>query len=100
MFLLTNDDIFKYISNMGNNLTSYSIATSEENSHKYSHIYFLTPHFTFIKRDRIDDNELLNTNENSVDPFDYHVSNCGKDSFRNCEVIKFIQIMILTVNIY
>ena len=41
---LSNDDIYKYISNMGNNLTPYSIAIGEEN------IYFLTPHFNFIKK--------------------------------------------------
>ena len=73
---LTNDDFYKYISNMGINLTPYSIAIADEN------IYFLTPHFKFIRRDRIDVNKFLGTDENSVDPFDYHVSNCGKDSFR------------------
>ena len=41
---LTNDDIYKLISNMGNNLTPYSIAKGDEN------IYFLTPHFKFFKR--------------------------------------------------
>ena len=45
---LTNDDISKYISNKGNNLTPYSITIGEEN------IYFLTPHFMFVKRIRID----------------------------------------------
>ena len=29
--ILTNDDIRQYISNMGNNLTPYSIAIGEEN---------------------------------------------------------------------
>ena len=57
---------------MGNNLTPYSIAVGEEN------IYFLIPHFKFLKRDRTDDSEL-NTNESSVDPFDYH---CAKNSFK------------------
>ena len=46
---LTNDNIFKYISNMGINLTPYSIAMGDEN------IYFLTPHFEFIKKKRVDD---------------------------------------------
>ena len=39
---LTNDKIYKYISNMGNNLTPYSIAIGEEN------IYFVSPLFNFI----------------------------------------------------
>ena len=45
---LTNDNIYKYISNMGNNLTPYSIAIGWEN------IYYLTPYFRFIKKENID----------------------------------------------
>ena len=36
---LTNDKIYKYISNMGNNLSPYSIAIGYEN------IYYVTPFF-------------------------------------------------------
>ena len=73
---LTNDNFYEYISNMRNNLTPYSIAVGDEN------IYFLTPHFKFVRRDKIVYDELLKTNENYVDPFDYHDSNCGKDFFK------------------
>ena len=73
---LTNDNIYRYISNIGNNLTPYSIAIGEEN------ISFLTPYFEFNKRQKIDDNELLKTNKSNVDQFKYHVSNCGKYSFK------------------
>ena len=45
---LTNDKIYKYISNMGNNLTPYSIAIGYEN------IYYLTPYFRYIKTENID----------------------------------------------
>ena len=45
---LTNDKIYKYISNMGNNLTPYSIAIGWEN------IYYLTPYFRYIKKENID----------------------------------------------
>ena len=41
---LTNDRIYKFISNMGNNLTPYSIALGWEN------IYYLTPYFRFVQR--------------------------------------------------
>ena len=61
---------------MGNTLTPFSLALSEEN------IHCLTPHIKFIKRDRIDYDKLLNTTKNSLDPFDYHISNCGKDSLK------------------
>ena len=44
---LSDDKIYKYISNMGNNLIPYNIAIGEEN------IYFLTPDFEFIKTENI-----------------------------------------------
>ena len=51
---LTSDNIYEYVSNMANNLTPYSIATGEEN------YYLLTPNFSFIKKDKIDYNTILN----------------------------------------
>ena len=54
-----NDKIYKYISNMGINLTSYSIAIGYENN------YFLTPHFKFIKKELIDEDDFGKF-------FDYH----------------------------
>ena len=50
---LTSDNIFEYISNMGNNLTPYSLATGEKN------YYLLTPNFSFIKKDKIDCDDIL-----------------------------------------
>ena len=41
---MTSDNIYEYISNMGNNLTPYSFATGEEN------YYLLAPNFSFIKK--------------------------------------------------
>ena len=74
---LTNDRIYKYISNMGNDLTPYSIATGWEN------IYYLTPYFKITKKANIDENDI-------DELFDYHnILNC-----KNYEYIKFIQIMI------
>ena len=49
---LTNDRIYKYISNMGNNLTPCSIALGSEN------IYYLTPYFRFVLRKNIDVNDI------------------------------------------
>ena len=43
---LTNDKIYKYISNMGNNLTSYIIAIGMEN------VYFLTLYFKFFNKEK------------------------------------------------
>ena len=49
---LTNDKIYKYISNMGNNLTPNSIAIGWEN------IYYLTPYFRYIKKEKIDVDDI------------------------------------------
>ena len=51
---MTSDNIYEYISIMGNNLSPYSVATGEKN------YYFLAPNFNFIKEDRIDYNTILN----------------------------------------
>ena len=51
---MTSDNIYEYISNMGRNLTPYSFAIGKEN------YYLLTPNFSFIKKDKIDYNTILN----------------------------------------
>ena len=51
---LTSDNIHNYVSNMGKNLSPYSFATGEEN------YYLLAPNFSFIKKDKIDYNTILN----------------------------------------
>ena len=76
---------------MGNNLTPYSLAVGYEN------VYFTTPYFKFIKRELIDDDKLLETNEDTIDLFIYLVSNYEKDTFRNLRFYKLIQIMIRTL---
>ena len=53
-YFLTSDNIYEYVSNMGNNLSPYSFATGEEN------YYLLAPNFSFIKKDKIDYNTILN----------------------------------------
>ena len=50
---MTSDNIYEFISNMGNNLCPYSVATGEEN------YYLLAPKFKFIKKDKIDYNTIL-----------------------------------------
>ena len=50
---MTSNNIYEYISNMGNNLCPYSVATGEEN------YYLLAPNFKFIKKDKIDYGAIL-----------------------------------------
>ena len=49
---LTDDKIYKYTSNMGSNLSPYSIAVGEKN------IYYLKPHFKFSKKQNIDEDDI------------------------------------------
>ena len=49
---LTNDENHKYISNMGNNLTPYSIAIG------YEIIFYLTPYFRYFKKKNIDVDDI------------------------------------------
>ena len=72
---LTNDEIYKYISNMGNNLTPYSVAIGWEN------IYFLTPCFKFINKRKIIDDDLFKS-------VDYLISKYGKNSFKKLRTYK------------
>ena len=50
---MTSETNYEYISNMGKNLCSYSLATGEEN------YYLLALHFKFIKKDKIDYDTIL-----------------------------------------
>ena len=74
---INNDLILTKVANMGNNMIPYSTAVGEEN------VYFLSPHCNYTKRVIVRDVDLLKTNGNSVDPFDYHLENHGPDRFEN-----------------
>ena len=50
---MTGDNIYENISNMGNNLCPYCVATGEGN------YYLLAPNFEFIKKDKIDYKTIL-----------------------------------------
>ena len=63
---LTNDRIYKNISNMGNNLSPSSIAIGWEN------IYYLTPQFKYMKKENIDVDDI----DELFD--DCNISNCQK----------------------
>ena len=69
---MTSDNIYEYISNMGNNLCPYSVATGEEN------YYLFAPNFEFIKKDKIDYDTILD-GKNVPD---------SKESFEELELCK------------
>ena len=87
---MINDKIYKHFSNMGNDLTPYGIAIGVEK------VPFLTPTFKFFKKEKIFDKKVLKTNKDNFHPFNYHVSNCGKHSYKKLRIYKFVHIMIRT----
>ena len=52
--------------------------------------FFPTPNFNFIERENIKNIESMERSENFVDLFDYHVSSCRKDSFKNLGTYKIL----------
>ena len=71
----TDDKILDYISLMGNNMIPYTFATGENNS------YFISTHYKLIENDKIQEGMLLNSSNDSLDPYDYHLSKNGLDCF-------------------
>ena len=71
---MTSDNIYEYISNMGNNLSPYSFAVGEEN------YYLLTPNFKFIKKNKIDYDSIMDGI--------YVEDSDLKESFEEIELIK------------
>jgi len=72
----TNDKILDYISLMGINMIPYTFAVGEQ------YTYFISEHYKFIENDKIEEGTLLNTINNILDPYDYHLDKCGIDSFK------------------
>ena len=68
---VTDDNTYEPISNMGNNLSPYSLATGEGN------YYLLTPYFKFIEKDKIEYDTILN----GIYP-------CEEESFKKLELCK------------
>ena len=77
--LETSDKVIDYISLMGNNMVPFTIKLAE----KFS--YFLYDRYKFIQNNKIEEGTLLNATNTSLDPYDYHLEKCGKDSFEKLE---------------
>ena len=79
---ITDDKIYKYISLMDNNLIPWSVTTGGE------YVFFITPHFKYVEKDQNDQNKLLDTDNDCVDPYIYHVSKRGEYSFEDIVIYK------------
>ena len=72
----THDKVLHFISLMGNIMIPYTFAVGE----KYK--YFISTHYKFIGDDKIQEGNLLNSSNDSLVPYDYHLSKNGKDCFK------------------
>ena len=75
----TEDKIIHYTSLTGNNMSTYAFAIGE------NYTYFIYHRYKFIENNKIEEGTLLNATDDSLDPYEYHVENCGVDSFKKLE---------------
>ena len=75
----TSDKVIDCISLMGNKMVPYNYILGE----KFT--YFLYDRYNFIENNKIEEGTLLNVINTSLDPHDYHLEKCGKDSFKKLE---------------
>ena len=68
----TDDKVIHFISLMGNNMISIALVIGEENT------CFTSNRYNFIENNQIEEGTLLNSTNDSVDPFDYHLVKCDK----------------------
>ena len=71
----TDDKIIDCVSLMGNIMIPYIFAIGEKIT------YFISTHYKFIENDKIVEGTFLNTTNDNLDPFDYHLENFGESSF-------------------
>ena len=79
---VTDDKIYKYISLMDNNLISWYVATGGK------YVFFITSHFKYVEKDKIDQSKLLDTDNDCVDPYIYHVPKRGEYSLKDIVLYK------------
>ena len=60
-----------FISLIDNNMISTTMAVGEKDKN------FSFDHYEFIRYEKIEERTLLNSINDSVDPYDYHVLKCG-----------------------
>ena len=53
---------------MGKNMTPYTFVVGE----KYT--YFISVHYKFIENDKTEEGTFLSPSNDSLDPYDYHLS--------------------------
>ena len=62
---------------MGNNMTPYVFAVGSR------YTYFISTPFKFIENDKIEQGMILNSSNDDLDLYDYHLSKNGMDCFKN-----------------
>ena len=68
----TDQKILDYISFLGKNKIPHTFPVGEKYTEK-------STHYNFIENDKIEEGILLNSSNDSLDPYDYHLSMNGLD---------------------
>ena len=74
---------------MRNNMCNHTIAIGEKIT------YFISNHYKFIENDKIEEVSLLNSTNNSLDPFDSYPKNVPKMFSKRQSVFKFIVVRLV-----
>ena len=72
----TSDKIIDYKSLMGYNMSPYVFAVGSR------YTYFISTHYKFFENDKIEEGKLLNSSDDCLDPYDYHLSKDRLDCFK------------------
>ena len=76
---ILEDNFLDFISLMGNNMTPNAIAVFTKIQ------IFLFDLYKFFENERTEEGTLLNSTNNSFDPFHYHLAKCGEGAFKTME---------------
>ena len=73
---MTSVKIIDYVSLMGNNMTRYVLAVGSR------YTYLISTQYKVIVNVKIEEGAILNSSNDSLDPYDYHLSKSGLDCFK------------------
>ena len=80
----TDDKILDYITLMGNNMIPYTFVVGDR------YTYFISTHYNYFENVKIQKGTLLHLSNDSMDPYDYHLSKNSLNCFK--ELLEYNQI--------
>ena len=89
----TEDKVLDFLTPLGNNMISFAITVAAKK------ISFLPNHYEVIKNEKIKAGFLLNSTNDSADPYEFHVLNFGENMFPKMELEELFGLLIMMMKI-